>query len=100
MSDRGEPWKLDQFSERLDVWIEVCDPSPRLRRVVRTWVLTRFDNPYEGVRQAPGFDNLWSGKVPNSEDGIGNAVLCAYFIETATHTLRCDQFATLREPFL
>lgn len=97
--ETSKPWKLDRFSERLDVWIKVCSPSGELRRIVRTWVLTRFDNPYEGVTQTPGFDNLWSGRIPHSEDGRGNAVLCSYFIEEISHTVRCDQFATLREPF-
>lgn len=96
--ETSKPWKLELFPEKLDRWIELCSPSSELRRIVRTWVLTRFDSPYRGMKQATGFTNLWSGKVPRSEDGQGNAVQCCCYIEELTHTVICESFATLSEP--
>ncbi|HEU0089205.1 MAG TPA: hypothetical protein VFQ77_16420 [Pseudonocardiaceae bacterium] len=99
MATEGEPWKLEKFSERLDSWIALCSPSSELRRIVRTWVLTRYDDPYQGMEQQSGFPNLWFGRVPNSGDGRGNAVACSYRIEESTRTVICNDFTTLSEPF-
>lgn len=48
--------------------------------------------------QESGHPNLWSGKVPGSEDGCGNAVACSYWIYELTHTVKCNDFAILGEP--
>ncbi len=50
----------------MSVWIAVDGPDIELRLVVTEWVLSRFDDPYQGVRHEPGFPNLWFGRVPNS----------------------------------
>lgn len=60
--------------------------------------MTRFDDPYHGVRREKGFANLWFGPIPGSADGSGTVVACSYWIEEETHTVRCDSFATLNEP--
>ncbi|MGH4013192.1 MAG: hypothetical protein ACRDSL_04520 [Pseudonocardiaceae bacterium] len=97
-SGGGEPWKLRLFPERLDSWIALCSPSSELRRIVRTWVVTRYEDPYEGVEREPGFENLWYGRIPNSGDGCGNVVVCSYVIEESTRTVRCNDFTTLPYP--
>ena len=61
------------------------------------WVLTRSD-PYEGVRREPGLENLWFGAVPDSDRGPGHVVTCSYWINEASHTVRCDNFGTLSLP--
>jgi hypothetical protein len=91
-------WRLEGFGECLDEWAARDLPSGDLRVVVTAWVITRFDDPYQGVRREPGFENLWFGPVPGSGDGQGNAVACSYWIEEAARTVRCDSIATLSQP--
>ena len=90
-------WSLEGFEEHLDIWISREDPDADLRLVVAEWILTRFDDPYQGVRREPPFDNLWFGLVPGSRRG-DLVVTCAYWILEREHTVRCDSFATLRLP--
>jgi hypothetical protein len=96
--DAGPLWQLEGFLERLDSWIEQESPSDDLRLIVTAWILTRFDDPYQGVRREPEFGNLWFGMVPRSRDDQGTIVTCAYWIEESRGTVRCDSFATLRLP--
>lgn len=85
------------FTEALDRWIAVEAPGGRLRRDVTSWVLSRFDDPYVGVRRETEFPNLWWGAVPGSHED-GTVVVCSYFVEEASRTVRCDTIATLNEP--
>lgn len=96
----GAPWKLERFPETLNIWIDICSPSSELRRIVRTWVVTRYEDPYEGMRREPDIDNLWYGVVPGSNDGYGNVVVCSYFIVESTRTVRCNSCTTLSLPVL
>jgi hypothetical protein len=96
--EAGSLWQLEGFLERLDLWAENETSSDDLRFIVTEWIITRQDDPYQGVRREPGFDNLWFGVIPDSQDGKGRIVTCAYWIQEATHTLRCDSFATLHWP--
>lgn len=98
MSDGAPAWRLEGFGECLDAWAERDQPVVNLRAVVTAWVLTRFDDPYQGVRREPEFETLWFGAVPESGDGRGNAVACSYWIEERTRTVRCNSIATLRQP--
>jgi len=92
-----EPWELVGFPERVRRWIEQCNPSIRLRDTVDAWIDTRYDNPREGVQQESDFPNLWCGEVPNTlvRDTV---VLCSYFIEEETHTVRCHLKMTVGHP--
>jgi hypothetical protein len=92
------PWKLEGFLERLDAWIELEKPPDDLCLLVTGWIMSRFEDPYLGVRREPGFPNLWFGAVPKSDDGAGTVVACSYWIEESTRTVRCDSFATLNLP--
>jgi hypothetical protein len=97
--DKGPPsWTLVGFLDRLDAWVERESPAEDLRLIVTAWVMTRYDDPYQGVRRESGFPNLWFGAVPNTDDGSGNVVACAYWIEESSRTVRCDSFATLGLP--
>jgi hypothetical protein len=86
------------FLDRLDTWAEQESPPDDLRLLVTAWIMTRYDDPYQGVRREHGFPNLWFGVVPHSEDGAGAVVVCAYWIEESTRIVRCDSFATLNLP--
>jgi hypothetical protein len=96
-SDRPD-WRLEGFLDRLDAWVEQESPSDDTRLLVTAWIMTRYGDPYQGVRREKGFPNLWFGAVPDTEDGTGNTVACAYWIEESTRTVRRDSFATLSLP--
>lgn len=91
-------WSLIDFGERIDSWILAEDPADDLRLLVTAWVVTRFDDPYQGMRREPGFDNLWFGAIPETLHRNGMVVCGSYWILEADHTVRCDQFATLALP--
>jgi hypothetical protein len=89
---------LAGFLEQLDEWAGRDSPDDDLRLVVTAWVLTRYDDPYQGVRRESAFPNLWFGVIPYSGDGMGNVVVCAYWIEESTRTVHCDSFTRLSVP--
>jgi hypothetical protein len=98
VSSAAPLWKLEGFLDRLDTWEKIESPSDDLRLIVTAWIMTRYDDPYQGVRRESGFPNLWFGVVPHSDDGAGNVVVCAFWIEESRRTVRCDSFATLSLP--
>lgn len=98
MGEPSQRWTLESFLERLDTWVEVEKPSTDLRYVVTEWILSRFDDPYQGVRREYGFDNLWFGKIPHSQHGNDLIVVCSYWIEEQRHVVRCDSIASLSLP--
>lgn len=98
MPDPAPTWQLVGFLERLDDWIERELPGDDLRVVVTAWVLTRYDDPYQGVRRESAFPNLWFGVVPYSGHDSGSVVVCAYWIEESTRTVHCDSFTRLSVP--
>lgn len=98
MTNDVPAWTLVGFLDRLDAWAERESPSQDLRNVVTEWILTRYDDPYQGMRREKGFPNLWFGTVPNTADGAGNVVVCSYWIEESRRVVRCDSFATLSQP--
>ena len=91
-------WSLIDFGKRLDSWSLADHPSDDLRLVVTAWTVTRFDDPYQGMRREPNIDNLWYGTVPGTYDGRRTIVCCSYWILETDHTVRCNQFATLNLP--
>lgn len=90
-------WALTNFLDQLDRWIAQEEPSEYVRVTVTAWILTRCDDPYQGVRRERRFANLWYGPVPGSDEG-DTVVQCAYWIEEADRIVRCDSFATLSRP--
>ena len=97
MIEPGRQWTLERFQEVLDAWAERDKPSVDLRFVVTEWVLSLFDDPYQGARReiAP---NLWSVIVPGSAEDPYKIVFCSYWIEETRHVVRCDNIATLSYP--
>jgi hypothetical protein len=93
-----DAWTLVDFVEKLDAWIALEDPPQDLILTVGGWIFTRAETPYKGVRRQEGFDNLWSGAVPQSGHGDGMAVACAYWIEETEQRVRCESFASLSQP--
>lgn len=77
MANGSNHWLLEEFEACLDAWISLEAPDDDLRLVVTEWVLTRFDDPYQGVRREPGFPNLWFGSIPASVHA-GRIVVCSY----------------------
>ena len=71
MPDDGPAWTLVGFIERLDAWAEQEKATTDLQLLVLSWVMSRSDDPYRGVRRTPGFPNLWFGAVPLTDDGLG-----------------------------
>jgi hypothetical protein len=98
VADATRAWTLEGFDDRLEAWIERESPRTELTVNVATWVMTRYDNPYQGVRRAEGFENLWFAVLPGSRHGAGKVVVCAYWIEELQHVVRCASIATLNEP--
>jgi hypothetical protein len=94
-----ERWQLENFLDHLDIWIESEQPADDLRLTVTAWILTRYDDPYQGVQREPGFDNLWFGEIPRSRHGGGTAVACSYGIYASRGVVLCNSIATLPLPF-
>jgi hypothetical protein len=92
------PWSLDGFLDCFDRWADQEKPSEGVRFIVMEWILGRAENPYVGVRREPGFDNLWFGPIPRTQQPDGTVTACAYWIYETTRTVRCDSFATLETP--
>ena len=92
------PWTLENFIEALDIWTESENPSDDLRIVVTAWVMSRADDPYQGVRREASFDNYWYGTVPRSLHDDDKVVLCSYWIIESEHVVRCDLINTLSYP--
>ena len=91
-------WSLEGFLEQFDLWAEREQPGDDLRIIVIDWIITRRDDPYRGVRREPGFENLWLGAIPDSDDGAGRVVVCSYWVFETEHRLRCNSYATLSLP--
>ena len=91
------PWTLENFEECLDRWIDLEKPIDELKLIVTAWVLTRFDDPYVGVRREAGFDNLWYATVPRTAHE-GSIVVCSYWIFDRERRVRSDSIATLSLP--
>lgn len=98
MPDGAFVWELKDFLDRLDDWIALEAPPQSLVHHVTSWIMSRGDNPYQGVQREPGFDNLWYGVVPRSGHDAGSVVVCSYFVFETTRVVRCNSFATLNWP--
>jgi hypothetical protein len=96
--DGALAWKLEGFLDRLDEWVEQEQPGDDLRVIVTAWVMTRYEDPYQGVRRESSYPNLWFGVVPYSGHNAGSVVVCAYWIDEARHTVRCDSFTSFTVP--
>lgn len=98
MVDRDPLWTLERFEREFDLWLARSVVPVELALVVGSWLMSRSDDPYHGVRRADGFENLWHGIIPDSADGHGRVVVCSYWIFEATRVVRCNSIAQLGTP--
>jgi hypothetical protein len=94
----AQGWTLAAFLHHLDMWTKQEQPSDDLRLRVTAWIMTRYDNPYQGVQREPGFDNLWFGAIPGSIHSSDRVVACSYWIYESTRTVSCNSISTLSLP--
>lgn len=93
-------WRQLAFETRLDEWIELEEPEAPLRQLVTAWVLTRLEDPYDGMQRQQGFPNVWFGRVPGTcQPGDGTVVVGSLWIEETSTTVRCDRIGTLAIPY-
>lgn len=98
MPKRDAGWNLAGFEEHLERWIQQESPSEDVRFAVASWLLSRIEDPYHGMRREPeGHPNLWFGMVPGTLQGH-EAVYCSYLIFERTGTVRCNSVTTLSWP--
>lgn len=91
-------WTLQDFLLRFDQWADQESPSDDLRLEVIAWILSRAEDPYQGVRRESGFDNLWYGSIPSTHHDRDQVVVCAYWIHEQSRTVRCERFGSLSLP--
>jgi hypothetical protein len=92
-------WNLTDFETHIELWQQICDPPVEDRLAVANWLLSRLEDPYEGMRHegvdadGAGHPNLWSGVVPGTyRDGA--AVLVSVMIFERVGTVRCNSIMT------
>lgn len=98
MPPEPAPWKQEKFVEKLEIWVATEHPPADLRILVASWVFTRYDDPYADLRPEPGLPGMWFGKIPGTDNGLGQAVACACWIDDHARTVRCDSIASLNTP--
>lgn len=65
-----------------------------------SWILTRLEDPYEGLQREGGFPNLWFGRIPGSYQPLdGTVVVCSLWIVESSRSVRCDRIGTLSIPY-
>lgn len=91
-------WQGENFNDRFTTWLETERPPDPIRRIVANWIVTRFDNPYEGARRDLDIAaNYWFARIPGTQLH-GHVVVCGYWIHEMERIVRCDIFATLSLP--
>lgn len=99
VSSPSRSWTLQNTEDALDRWIALDDPPQDLRIHVLTWMLSRVDNPYRGLRRTPGFTNVWFGPVPETLDETASTVLTVtLLIDEPTRVVRFDGIVMLSWP--
>lgn len=91
-------WTLERFPEELTLWVEREDPADGLVLAVISWIVSRVDDPYSGVRREPVIPNLWFGHVPGASTEDGLVVSCSYWIHEQTGIVRCNNVGFLSSP--
>lgn len=96
---RKEPltWKLVRFPESVDRWVERESPGDDIRVLVLDWIIGKSEDPYQGMRRAEGFENLWFGPISGTHLGW-SVVTCSYWIYETTRIVRCNDICTLDQP--
>lgn len=90
-------WLVLGWEDCLERWITVEHPPQELRSIVVNWLMTRLDDPHQGVRRMPEFVGWWFGKVAGSDAGF-SAVYCTYQINGAERVVQVRSISTLNRP--
>jgi hypothetical protein len=90
-------WTLTRWADAIARWRAIEEPDDLVRQRVSQWLRTRLEDPYRLARREPKIPNLWYAVVPESERN-GAVVVCTYWIEERTKTVRGDTIATLSKP--
>jgi hypothetical protein len=90
-------WRVLGAGDCLDRWDDTEQPPEELRNIVRDWLMTRVEDPHQGVSRMPGFPGWWFGKVAGSDQGWA-AVYCTYLIDEETRTVEIRGINTLNRP--
>ncbi|GAA2712918.1 hypothetical protein [Actinoplanes palleronii] len=98
MPDGGHPWLLSNFDRWISWWVQECEPPLRINITVRGWVVSRAENPFEGARFVPGFDDLLFAAIPGTLDEAGQVVTCTYRVIRADWTVYCSMIGTASWP--
>ena len=86
------------FNKWLKIWVREYAPSLPLIVTVRGWVLSRAEDPFEGAKFVPGFNDYLFAAIPGSMGEDGRVVTCAYRIHRADWTVECDMISTSSWP--
>lgn len=102
MTNASPSWMLSDFLPRLDRWADQEQPLDELRLEATAWILSRASDPFSGAQRVEGFADYWQAVVPNSEHFDNYAerscVVCLFWIDVASRSVRCDSFASLSLP--
>ncbi len=97
-----QPWTLQDFLPRFDVWVDQEYPQDDLRVYVLDWIFTRLRDPYTDARRVPGFSDYWQAVIPSSEHFDDHAepcaVVCLFWLDDNARIVRCDRIASLSLP--
>lgn len=96
MASNAGPWALANFADVMELWIERDGPIPRIVMNVGEWVMSRSDDPYEGVRREAGFPNLGERLFPTP---VTTGQRCFAFIGSRTPRGLFNARASLRSAF-
>jgi hypothetical protein len=96
-------WNLTNLDVHLELWQQICDPPQDVRLIVAEWLMSRLEDPYEGMRHedvntdGQGHPNLWSGVVPGTHRD-GTVVLVSVLVFEQIGTVRFESIMTLGWP--
>lgn len=90
-------WTIQGWASATTQWRELDDPDDLLRQRLIQWLRVCGENPYRRARRDNHIPNHWYAIVPGSERD-GRVVVCTYWIEERTKTVRADVIAQLRLP--
>lgn len=94
----NRPWQILGTEDCLNRWQDREKPSTDLSFLVAEWLVSKMDDPYQGMRRIPEFPNMWFGKVSRSDHRPDSVVVCTYEIDEAAHTVHLRSIATLSKP--
>jgi hypothetical protein len=94
----GRLWKLEDFLQSVDAWIEREDPPQEFVLATLSWVHSLQTDPYRrGVPKRGLGPMVWFADVPDIPSE-SQAVVCTYTIDEVEGVVRCWVIAGLSRP--